>query len=399
MGNDDFGGNRGGRNDFFGDAYRKTSQVSVSGRPSARENPPRQAPQRGAGGALYGRGAGQGGAHGGRKAKRRGLSVAAAIFIDVLLAAVLLGIFYITNYEMNAETDPIESLPVPSWLSNPTPSDSPSGVTATAPVSGPTQTDAATADPNDWRTKFSGMFTDGAVEQTENTYKSKNINITINKEIRDGVPYFIADIYIAELKYFRTAFAKNPDKMGERELTDKVAKENNAILAINGDHCVDNAGTVIRNGKLYRKPKSSFDVLVMNYDGSMQTFSPDKFDLDKTLAEGVYQVWSFGPMLLHNGKAMNDFNLPKTIGGMNPRTAVGYYEPGHYCFVQIGGRQQGYSLGCTIQQLSQLFADLGCKVAYNLDGGQSSEIIFINKMLNQQAGGRRSTTDILYIGE
>ena len=60
------------------------------------------------------------------------------------------------------------------------------------------------------------------------------------------------------------------------------------------------------------------------------------------------------------------------VQGLNPRSAVGYYEPGHYCFVVIDGRQPGYSKGATLMQLAQLFESLGCKEAYNLDGGKSA---------------------------
>jgi exopolysaccharide biosynthesis protein len=123
---------------------------------------------------------------------------------------------------------------------------------------------------------------------------------------------------------------------------------------------------VVRNGKLYRETESSADVLVMNYDGTMQTFSPDEFDMEKIKSEGAYQVWTFGPMLLKDGQPMTKFN--STVTGLNPRTAVGYFEPGHYCFVVVGGRQEGYSEGYTMVQLSQLMYDLGCTTAYNLDG-------------------------------
>ena len=44
-------------------------------------------------------------------------------------------------------------------------------------------------------------------------------------------------------------------------------------------------------------------------------------------------------------------------------------------------------------------AELKCTEAYNLDGGKSSEMIFLGNMLNEQSGGRRSTTDILYIAD
>lgn len=350
-----------------------------------------------------GRGAGY------RRPAKRGLPVALSVAIDVIAAALLLGIFYVTNYMIETEVRPVD-LPTPahpaSAPSTPasstaasTPAATDSGTSAGPTVTAAQATPTATTDPNDWRAKFADKFTDGAVEKTENSYKSANISIAIQEVKKYDVTCYAADIYVSELKYFGTAFAKKKDIMGSKEFTDEIAEENGAILAINGDHCTDNEGTVVRNGQLFRKPKSSFDVFVMNYDGTMQVFSPDEFDVEKIKSEGAYQVWSFGPMLLQDGQPMTQFNATQAGTGLNPRTAVGYFEPGHYCFIQVGGRQQGYSEGYTLEQLSQLMYDLGCTVAYNLDGGQSSEIIFMGRMLNRQDAGRRRTPDILYIGD
>lgn len=63
------------------------------------------------------------------------------------------------------------------------------------------------------------------------------------------------------------------------------------------------------------------------------------------------------------------------------------------------GGQAGYSTGLRMEALSKLFYDLGCKEAYNLDGGQSAVMAFDGKLANQPYGGGRSISDILYIGE
>lgn len=330
------------------------------------------------------------------KSKKRRAPIVLLIAIDVFAAALLLLVFYVTNYEIHTRTSPLEALPTPSWFISEASEVMPPEITPPPTKITSEAEPTPTIDPNDWRAKFKSKFTDGEIKATDYAYKSANINISI-KEVKKGkVPYYIADIYVADLKYVKTAFAKDPNVMGDRALADKVAKQNEAVIAINGDQCVDNLGTVVRNGQLYRERKSSADVLVMNYDGSMEVFSPDTFDVERIKTQGVYQVWTFGPMLLEDGQPMTKFN--STVTASNPRTAVGYFEPGHYCFVVVGGRQKGYSLGCTMQELSQLMYDIGCTEAYNLDGGKSSEMVFMGEMVNPQKGGRRSVTDILYIG-
>jgi len=318
------------------------------------------------------------------------------IAIDIIVAALIMLIFFITNYVIQSEKTS-QPLPTPtSYSSQATLATTDSSVQTTPTPTTTQESTTAVSDtsPVSWRVKFANKFTGGAIEKTSNSYKSANINVHIDKVQKNDVTYYIADIYIADLKYFKTAFAKKPDVMGYREFTDVVAKENDAIIAINGDHCVDNGGPVVRNGKLYRDEKLA-DALVMNYDGSMQTFTADLFDMKIIKQKGAYQAWTFGPMLLADGQPMTQFN--STITETNPRTAVGYFEPGHYCFVVVDGRQPGYSNGYTMQELSQLFYNLGCTVAFNLDGGRSTEMVFMGQTVNQPYKGGRSTNDILLI--
>ncbi len=253
------------------------------------------------------------------------------------------------------------------------------------------------ADGTAWGYKLPGVFTDGEVVKTDTTYQSENINISIKKVNQKDITYYVSDIYIRNLECLQTAFAD--DKFGATAPTDEIARSKGAILAISGDFCTKNEGVVVRNGIMYRDKMHDSDLLALNYDGTMQTFSPEEFDLAKTEAEGVWQVWTFGPMLLKDGQPMTEFNSSSTVIKANPRSAVGYYEPGHYCFVLVDGRQPGYSIGMTMQEMSQLFYDMGCKVAYNLDGGKSAEMAFMGELVNQPYEGGRATSDILYIAD
>ena len=64
--------------------------------------------------------------------------------------------------------------------------------------------------------------------------------------------------------------------------------------------------------------------------------------------KGILDVWSFGPMLLDGeGRSMHEFDT--TVAAANPRTSIGYYEPGHYCFVAADGRGCEGSSGCTME--------------------------------------------------
>jgi exopolysaccharide biosynthesis protein len=134
----------------------------------------------------------------------------------------------------------------------------------------------------------------------------------------------------------------------------------------------------------------------MYNDGSMETIPNSQFNMNEIKNKAPYQVWGFGPILLTNGQPATKFNSPDTIGGANPRTAIGYYEPGHYCFVSVDGRSTA-SKGYKLADLANLFYNLGCKEAFNLDGGGSSAMGFMGKIISNPCSDYRKTYDMIYI--
>lgn len=345
------------------------------------------------------------GRSGSPRPSRRRLPVAVTIIIDVLVAALIMLAFYLQNYAFPGELLPVAGptpAATPVMTAAPTPSPTEDGATlppSEEPTAEPSPTPAGTPT---LREKFADQFTSGEVIQTDSSYRSANVSVTITRHERDGATYYLADIYVADVKYFRTCFARNVEKIAYREPTDVIARQVNAIVAINGDLCLDNDGFVLRNGLFYKDQRAG-DQLVLYDDGTMAAYGAEELDREaiKSGTAGAWQVWTFGPSLLtKDGQPMTDFVSPQRIAGRaNPRTAVGYYEPGHYCFLVVDGRQPGYSTGMTCAQMSQIFYELGCTVAFNLDGGQSSEMAFMGNLVNQPYNGGRNTSDILYIAD
>jgi len=65
---------------------------------------------------------------------------------------------------------------------------------------------------------------------------------------------------------------------------------------------------------------------------------------------------------------------PKLTATAAPRTAVGLRADGTLLLYVIDGRQSGYSVGCSLQQLAERMRELGCVSAGALDGGGSSQL-------------------------
>ena len=57
----------------------------------------------------------------------------------------------------------------------------------------------------------------------------------------------------------------------------------------------------------------------------------------------------------------------------------------------------GLLSGLTLEAFGQLFADLGCKAAYNLDGGRSSFMVYDGNVLNDPYKGGRSVSDCILL--
>ena len=242
-----------------------------------------------------------------------------------------------------------------------------------------------------WGEKFADKFTDGEIIRTENSYQSAHVNISFERIEADGIIYHVADIYLSDLHYLTSAFGRGGFNAGIEDM-ESSAQNAGAILALSGDHYFGNSGVVVRNGVSYRESRFQ-DVCVLLSDGTMVTMTNAELDLDNLREAAPYQVWSFGPELLDDeGHAMTRFN--SVVLKRNPRSAIGYYEPGHYCFVEVDGRIPS-SRGMTMEQLSQLFEDLGCVSAYNLDGGQSAGIVWQGQQISYRYN--RNIADMICI--
>ena len=215
----------------------------------------------------------------------------------------------------------------------------------------------------------------------------------------------MADVYLADLSSFQTAFAGggySPD--GQREHLDTMSRRVGAILAMNGDsYCFNRShcnGLLVRNGTVYRNNPTTQDICVLYQDGTMATYSPNQFDPQAALEQGILQTWIFGPRLLDDrGKALKTFDTWDYIKKIHPRTALGYYEPGHYCFVVVDGRQSGYSRGMSLPELAQVFEDLGCTAAYNMDGGHTVFMTKEGQYVNHSYKPSKTISDCICICE
>lgn len=234
-------------------------------------------------------------------------------------------------------------------------------------------------------------------------YENNSVKLTI-EQVQMGtdeelVTYYVADVYVISIDLLRTAFAEGTFGKNIRESTLNMAEENLAIWAISGDSYGNSeTGVVVRNGVLYRETVSDAETCVLFCDGTMKAYTAQEFNEENILEQDVWQIWSFGPALVKDGEILNGFQTTSYLNRTHPRSAIGYIEPGHYKFVVVDGRDEGYSKGVTLSGLAQIMKEEECITAYNLDGGKSSAMVFQGEYVNQPADGGRTISDIIYIG-
>lgn len=248
------------------------------------------------------------------------------------------------------------------------------------------------------------VFSYEGVMEGDLSYVSDKLSIrlsthTDNPYSRSRLVYYVADIYLQDITSFRTAAAKDFLTDSRRPMK-TVAAGVNAILAANGDFsCGKKSLLMIRNGNLEQLAFSrNRETCLLYRDGTMAVFTPDTLSEADLDMDRIWQAWQFGPYLINEDGTPRTAYTTNANFGQNPRTVLGYYEPGHYCLVVVDGRKSSHSLGLTLPELSQLMVDLGCTQAFNLDGGATSQLYWQGDIFNVPSGNRNQL-DILYFVE
>lgn len=240
---------------------------------------------------------------------------------------------------------------------------------------------------------------------TDTEYHDDQIDIVLTTMRVENTTVYVADVQIADISLLKTALAGNTYARNLTETTSVQAANAGAILAINGDYYgAQERGYVLRNGVLYRaSAQSGTDALVIGADGNFRIITEGETSADTLVREGAWQVLTFGPALINGGQVtVSSSDEVGRAMTSNPRTAIGQISEGHYLLVASDGRTKE-SAGLSLRQLAELMQSLGAQVAYNLDGGGSSTMVFQGRVVNNPTtNGRsireRSVSDIVYIG-
>ena len=224
---------------------------------------------------------------------------------------------------------------------------------------------------------------------TEGGYEDQSIRVRTEVREMFNSNVNIAYVEIAHPSQLRTATA-GPLNVTKANYVKTIALNNNAVIAINGDDYVKmdskkdksfeiRMAEFVTQDHKRSKTYKDHDILVIDKQGDFHLFllADGLEEYFKQNKEDVVQAFSFGPALVVDGVTQNLEDRKSVYAGThkNPRAAIGQTGPLSYVMVVVESRKRGDGSGVTHAELAQIMSELGCVQAYNLDGGNSAEMV------------------------
>lgn len=197
----------------------------------------------------------------------------------------------------------------------------------------------------------------------------------------------------------------------EGERTSQIAKDHNAVAAINGGGFMDETpngkwigtgaypmGILMSGGNLINgNENESADVMALTDKGQLVV---GRYNVQELKSMGVTEAIAFGPAIIINGKSQisGEGSL-----GVNPRTAIGQKKDGTILLLVIDGRQldgtSGLKIGATMGDVQKIMLEHGAWNATNLDGGSSATMYYEGEIINNPCdwSGERSVASAVYV--
>ncbi|MDO5143332.1 MAG: phosphodiester glycosidase family protein [bacterium] len=231
-------------------------------------------------------------------------------------------------------------------------------------------------------------------------YEDPTISVRVDMGRVDDCDWWRADIRIADPSQLRTISAGGFDTSKVMQGT-QLAKRVNAVLAIDGDYYwYTGKGYIVRQGVEYLNIlDGKRDVLLIDDWGDFHVIKNARAE-DVSMVIGrrkVVNAFFFGPALVMDGQEQSvSGNIDMVPDEKRQRMAICQVGDLHYMAICCAPPARG-SKGMTLQRFARLCAEQGVQTAYNMDGGDSTMLIFNGEKLNDiTSNSTREISDIIY---
>lgn len=197
----------------------------------------------------------------------------------------------------------------------------------------------------------------------------------------------------------------------EGQLTSQIAKDNDAIAAVNGGGFTDTSsdgkwtgtggtptGLIMSQGEVVfsdlANNNEKREMMALTKEGRLLV---GKYSVNELMELKTTEAISFGPPLVINGQP----TIKNGDGGWGiaPRTAIGQRKDGAILLLVIDGRQPLYSVGASLKEVQDVLIQYGAYNATNLDGGSSTTMYYEGEIVNRPSDslGERSVASVVYV--
>lgn len=240
-------------------------------------------------------------------------------------------------------------------------------------------------------------------------FKSTHDSSIEREDISEGNKFKGYMLIIHDPTRIKVGYSKKLGVAGE--LTSMIAKDNNAVAAINGGAFTDSSnkdsqwtgtggkpeGLLMSKGKIIYNditdPNEKIQIMGFTDKGQLIVGSHSLNDIKK---RKITEAISFKPAIVVNGEG----TIKSGDGGWGiaPRTAIGQRSDGAILFLVIDGRQTK-SVGASLKDVQNIMLQYNALNATNLDGGSSSTMYYENEIINNPCDplGERSVPSAVYV--
>lgn len=233
-------------------------------------------------------------------------------------------------------------------------------------------------------------------------YRDDSILVLAWKEVYDERCCTMAEVKVAHGSQFRRRLAEDSYSSSVQFYASEMAKASNAVVASNADfYAFRTMGVTVYQRQLFRAQPDRLDTCFITSSGDMLFTRAgeltDAGQINRYVQENdVLFSLSFGPVLVDNGELQYCPAYPiGEIDTQYSRAGIGMLGELHYLLMTVNhtdGRPRA-----NVNQFGQYMYEKGCIKAYNLDGGQTSEIVMNGNPVNYiDFGAERTVSDIIY---
>ena len=235
-------------------------------------------------------------------------------------------------------------------------------------------------------------------------YYDETILVILWKEMINGRICSNAEIKIADASQFRRKLADDSYQTAVQYNCSQMANQANAVVAMNADFfAFRDYGITVYQRQVYRVNPNMTDTCYITASGDMiyslrgellTQEEAQKFVDDNNV---LYSL-AFGPILIYDGVVQYCDTYPMgEIDQEYSRAGIGQVDNLHYLYMTVNHAVEGGVPRCNVNEFAEIFATQNVKTAYNLDGGQTSEINIQGEMYNRvDWGNERPVSDIIY---